>query len=326
MSKRPRPHEVADGDLLVVEAPSAEEALEAVTERLGADARIVSAERVRRGGIAGFFAREMVQLTAARSADAAALARLGARTAIGATRAGRTSFAETLEAALGGDEREPGEHRTGFEELDRTTGAGGGPEASAVAAGPEPAGHPVGGVGLGPVAWSPDELVRIGLPYGLIEAVARLAPRDDLGWVGAVAGWVARFCPALPDGPALVIGPHADRLARALELPLVRCPQLPRNEGTVCVVSDGDCADLAWLARAQAGRFVHAVLGGPGSERLREWRPKVVSWIEPGAVAEALRWCAQDGAILGYGLLGTRLVRANPIDVALAVRDLVVRR
>jgi hypothetical protein len=76
---------------------------------------------------------------------------------------------------------------------------------------------------------------------------------------------------------------------------------------------------------AQAGRWVHAVLGGPGSGRLREWRPPVVSWTEPGALAEALRWCAQDGAVLGYGVIGTRLVRANPVDVALAVRELVVR-
>lgn len=328
MSRHPLPREVAEGDLLVVEAPSAEEALEAVTERLGADAKILSAERVRRGGIAGFFAREMVQLTAARAADAAALSRMRARSALGA--AERASFPEALAAAL--DE-------------DRGCEGNAASTADVEPADPEPAAAPRevapraadataeratsashAAPGLGAVAWSPDELVRLGLPYGLIEAVVRLAPRDDLGWVTAIAGWVARHCPPLPEGPALVIGPHADRLARVLELPLVRSPQLPRNEGTVCVLLDEGGVDLAWLARAQAGRYVHAVLGGPGARRLREWRPKVVSWAEAEGVAEALRWCAQDGAILGYGSVGTRLVRANPVDVALAVRDLVARR
>lgn len=327
MSRHPHPREAAEGDLLVVEAPSAEEALEAVTERLGADAKILSAERVRRGGIAGFFAREMVQLTAARAADAAALARMSAEAARGA--AERASFPEALAAALDGD---------GGREVDAPSTADGALTGVGPAAAPREAGRaaaegaerarpvPSAPFGLGTVAWSPDELVRLGLPYGLIEAVVRLAPRDDLGWVAAIAGWVARHCPPLPDGPALVIGPHADRLARALELPLVRSPELPRNEGTVCVLLDVGGADLAWLARAQAGRYVHAVLGGPGAQHLREWRPKVVSWVEPGDVAEALRWCAQDGAILGYGAVGARLVRATAVDVALAIRDLVARR
>ncbi len=315
MSKRPHPHEVGEGDLLVVEAPSAEEALAAVTEQLGADARIVSAERVRRGGIAGFFAREMVQLRATRASDAASLARLGARAAIGASRLRRApTFERALEEALDGVASEPAAAAPV-----PAPGSEGPAVPAASASGPAVA-------GFGSVAWSPDELVRIGLPYGLIEAVARLAPKDDLGWVGAIAGWVARFCAPPPDGAALVVGPHADRLARALELPLVRCPQLPRNEGTVCVAFEEGCADLAWLARAQAGRFVHAVLGGEGSARLREWHPKVVSWVEAGGVVEALRWCGQVGAVLGYGLVGGRLVRATPVDVALAIRDLVERR
>ncbi len=316
MSRRPYPHEVVEGGVLVVEAPSAEEALATVTERLGADARIVSAERVRRGGIAGFFAREVVQLRAARASDAAALARLGAGAALGATRAGRApTFARALEEALDGDGSTPPA---------MASESGSGPDDGAAA--PPPAPVEPATAGLGRVAWSPDELVRIGLPYGLIESVVRLAPRDDLGWVGAIAGWVNRFCGPPPEGPALVVGPRADRLARALELPLVRCPQLPRNEGTVCVAFEEGCTDLAWLARAQAGRFVHAVLGGAGSARLRDWGPKVVSWVEPGCVVEALRWCSQDGAVLGYGIVGARLVPAGPVDVALAIRDLVERR
>src|SRR5689334_2091653 len=49
---------------VTVEAPTAEEALAQIAAQLGDDARIVSAEKVQRGGLAGFFAKEMVQITA----------------------------------------------------------------------------------------------------------------------------------------------------------------------------------------------------------------------------------------------------------------------
>ncbi len=44
------------------EAPSLEEAVEAARERIGPAARILGATRVRRGGVAGFFAREHVEV------------------------------------------------------------------------------------------------------------------------------------------------------------------------------------------------------------------------------------------------------------------------
>jgi hypothetical protein len=54
-----------EGATLVVEAPTAEEALADLHQQLGADARIIEVRRVGRGGIGGFFAREMVELHAA---------------------------------------------------------------------------------------------------------------------------------------------------------------------------------------------------------------------------------------------------------------------
>lgn len=57
-------------DDVVVEAPTAEQALAEVNARLGSDASIVEAGKVLRGGVGGFFAREVVQLRArARTAD-----------------------------------------------------------------------------------------------------------------------------------------------------------------------------------------------------------------------------------------------------------------
>lgn len=49
-------------DIAMVEAPTAQKALEQVTARFGSRAQIVGAGKVLRGGIGGFFAREMVQL------------------------------------------------------------------------------------------------------------------------------------------------------------------------------------------------------------------------------------------------------------------------
>src|SRR5882762_7074051 len=53
-----------EGDLLLVESPTAEEALERLSLLLGPDVEIVAAGKVARGGVGGFFAREMVQLSA----------------------------------------------------------------------------------------------------------------------------------------------------------------------------------------------------------------------------------------------------------------------
>lgn len=64
-----RLHPPADGPVagatLVIEAPSAEEALTQLHDQLGASARIVEVRRIARGGIGGFFARELVELHAA---------------------------------------------------------------------------------------------------------------------------------------------------------------------------------------------------------------------------------------------------------------------
>lgn len=51
-------------DALTVEAPTAEKAIAQVHERLGPDAEIVAADRVLRGGLWGFFPKQVVQLTA----------------------------------------------------------------------------------------------------------------------------------------------------------------------------------------------------------------------------------------------------------------------
>ena len=62
-SAAPAPDHQAGGATALVEAATAELALAEVHRRHGAAARIVQAEKVLRGGVGGFFQRELVQLT-----------------------------------------------------------------------------------------------------------------------------------------------------------------------------------------------------------------------------------------------------------------------
>ncbi len=53
-----------DEQTLTVESRTVEEALASISERLGPDVEIVGAQKVVRGGVGGFFARELVQISA----------------------------------------------------------------------------------------------------------------------------------------------------------------------------------------------------------------------------------------------------------------------
>ncbi|MFW2381991.1 MAG: hypothetical protein ACN4GZ_09550, partial [Acidimicrobiales bacterium] len=57
-------------DQITVEAESVEDALAEITAQFGENAEIMRAQKVHRGGVGGFFAKEMVQLTARRRRDA----------------------------------------------------------------------------------------------------------------------------------------------------------------------------------------------------------------------------------------------------------------
>lgn len=304
-----------DGAVLVVEEETAEAALERISAELGPDARIVSAERVRRGGIAGFFAKEVVQLTAERPRRheaAETLARMSAQAA--RTARSVASFSETLERAMTTD---PAQVEVNTAPVPSVVRAAAGAVGSV-------SGSPV--TALGEVDWSPDSLVRLGLPFALIERVAKLAPRDDLEWIEAIVHWLAPFAGPLPEGPFLLIGPRAGDLAAALGIPHARCPEVPAGSGSVAVSSDPGCPDLGWLAEVQAGRWVHAVVGGACWESVLGLAPKAVSWVGADAVVPAVRACAREGLPFGYGTVGSSVVRARPIEVALAIRSLVGRR
>lgn len=106
-----QPSAVPDGTV-TVEAPTTQEAMTAVAERLGPRATIVRADRVLRGGVGGFFGKQMVQLTAAPAGVAAAGAEDGLPD--------ETAAADAEPAGWRAASTSPGEDVEGGDGLDAT--------------------------------------------------------------------------------------------------------------------------------------------------------------------------------------------------------------
>jgi hypothetical protein len=180
--------------------------------------------------------------------------------------------------------------------------------------------------GTGRVDWSQDELVHVGIPFSLIQATVGLDPDDDIAWVTALAGALAPYCGPLPETNQVIAGPQAHQLADLLGFADVRHPNSVPREGSVCLTLTGTKKSRQWLTDSMNGRDLHLVVGGTGSDRLLDLEPTVVSWVGEDALISALWLCSTRGAMLGYTKIGGRSLRANPIDVAVAIRNLVGRR
>ncbi len=177
--------------------------------------------------------------------------------------------------------------------------AGQGPDASNGAA-VDAAGETT--TGDGP-AWSTTRLLHLGLPASLVHDLEVTDPDDDLSWVAALTDALRPICRPLPSGPAVLVGPDAPTLAEVVDLPVAR--------------------SRTWLDALGANRWRHLVIGG------RTWRaeltdePLAVSWVRTEDLPDALRCATELGLVLGYGPQGGQLRRARPLDIALAVRELV---
>jgi hypothetical protein len=87
--------------------------------------------------------------------------------------------------------------------------------------------------------------------------------------------------------------------------------------------------DREWLEYVQGGRGIHLVIGDEPWQDLLIGEPVAVSWVGESAVSDALYLAFTLGATLGYGTVDgfvSSMVRAQPTDVALAVRRIVGRR
>jgi len=386
-------------DEIVVEAPTTEGALAQVASRLGPGARIASAEKVLRGGVGGFFQREVVQVRAVRDAEGGGAE---AAEAPGAPRIDRLladlsadadgeerSFSQVLRERLGTspppDVPEPhpwslpsaptpgappadaappaaaarpaeapaasspaaapapaafswprdpaatAEPGSGEPRAGGGASAIGGSPAPAAAPAPAPAPAPparaarsAAGRGVQPPGsplWSRANLVRLGLPRLVTDAVEDLEPGEDLRWAHAVAEAVAPLCRPLPSGDQLLAGPAADQLAVRLGLPVGE-PGQDVPEGSFGVRLGDSDVERAWLRAARGGRWLHLVVGDGPYRRLLFDEPAAVSWTGRAHLPAALALAADLDLVLGHGLIGTRTppTRAVPAEIALAVR------
>jgi len=408
--------ETTNKDQMTVEAPTVEDALAEISAQFGEDAEIMRAQKVHRGGVGGFFAKEMVQLTARRRRTAApARLRPGSRPQGG-------GIADVLERMAENADAEDSDFRTVLQreltasqqtetpaivsgaaavaterhDTDSRLDDGGhfvppfadeapqpvvvGPalltdpnppagqtesetatavpsdgdvaeaidrlEASldALAAGavpgdtaaadelpatPETADTGDAPEGMGPIGWSTTALLRLGMPGPIISAVAGLDANDDLGWIDAISRAVAPLCGPLPRGDMVIVGPHAERLAEPLGLPLVGSGDMAPYDGSFCAMVEDSAEDRLWLEFVRGGRDIHLVIGDEPWQELLIGEPVAVSWVGETAAASALYVAFTLGATLGFGTVDgfvSSMVRAQPTDVALAVRRMVRRR
>jgi len=89
-----------------------------------------------------------------------------------------------------------------------------------------------------------------------------------------------------------------------------------------------DAESRRWLERVRRHRWTHLVVGALDTKAFVDLHPMAVSCVGADALPGALRLAAELGVPLGYfkpDEAGPAL-RATPIEVALAVRALVVRR
>lgn len=352
------------GDEVVVVARTASQALREVHERLGVRANVVEATKVRRGGVGGFFAREMVEIRArgtateprdtpgADTGGPTALQRLLADLGQETDRQER-SFAETLQSELtkpefmlevpavvtGPDVGEAGttdalDPSISAAALDAPLGADA-PGTIAVPRAPMPAGPvpdaaPSAAVAVpGSPEWSVVNLKRLGLPSAITSQLEDLDPAADLAWLQRLAGLLEPVCGPLPEGASVLAGPRASRLGGSLGFTAVRMSEGAPRAGSFAVRTSGSGRARTWIDAQRDGRWLHLVTGGAWSWSLTFAEPRVVSWVGAEALPDAVRLAVELDLVLGYGLGdGARSLprRATAVDVAVLLRDLLPRR
>jgi hypothetical protein len=170
------------GETVTIEADTVELALARLAQEVGPGAKILAANRVRRGGMAGFFAREAIELVA--------------EIAPPATGGVDSAFARMLAVAdQVGQPREPDPIPHRSTPADPLT-----PPASALLPG-----SPHG------VRWNSETMLDIGLPTTIVNRLAHLDADDDLGHVMTLASVLANLCGPLPDEPLQTIGVASSR-------------------------------------------------------------------------------------------------------------------
>jgi hypothetical protein len=303
---------VAETAQVKVEAETAEEALAEIHETLGPQAKIVDAQRVRRGGIGGFFSREVIELTA----EAPRVASVEDALAQMVASVEEPIFSRILEREMT-TTAEPFMPRIAEAPASRFGASG--------LAATGTTGVMAGDRRPGTVKWSAERMRKVGIPHSIVAAVGDLDPSDDLAWVTAIARTVQGLCRGVPAGDAALVGARADRLCEGLGLAWFGAPQQTPTAGSIGLLADD--SDTAWLDAAIGDRWLHLVTDDSDLGWLPAGRqPLVVSWTRKRGVGAALTIAQKEGASLGYAVgANGHPVPATPVDVAMAIRALMER-
>jgi hypothetical protein len=331
------------GDSVVVVARSTVDAQNAASEAIGGDCTITNVERVRDGGIGGFFATELVRVTARPSQFRQADREIGAALSsaedlVASLRARSPQFAERLLDELRhGASPADAVHVAASHDETATT-----PRHEAIVAepttpapverilerideqrAPRPRTHhvapPVPQPSRStPTRWSHQALRSIGVPDRIVDAALADSPSDSREWIVALMGAFGSICVAQPLGPVAMVGPSCANLARQLRLVSVGADELGDTLSSVAVPNITAKA----AAGALNGRFVHLVVGGAW-HHLSSLPVHIVSAATPADILEAVRVCTAWDATLGWCWDGDRYAPLDEFTLVSHVRTIL---
>ncbi len=321
----------ADG--VTVTARNSVEAQQAANDTLGTDCTIVSVEKVQEGGIGGFFATELVRVTAKplklSEMDAVLTS---AEDLVSSLRTRAPEFADRLlDQWRSETQSEPAPERTLADVLAERAAA---PAAAAppVAVMPTYVPAPVQPpVALQPAVitaapmrslmdqrWSHHALRAMGIPDRVVDAALAQQPTTEAEWIVALMGALRGLCTGGPAMPTVMVGPSCANLARQLKLVSVAPEELVESISSVAVPH----VTTRTLATSLNNRLVHLVLGGAW-QHLGGVPVHVVSAASATDLLEAMRVCVAWDASLGWYWTGERYERIDEFTIVSHIRTVL---
>jgi hypothetical protein len=355
MAKQGYPTVERHANGVTVIARSNVEAQEAASVALGTDCTITSVEKVREGGIGGFFATELVKITAKPSRlkdldDEFDVVFASAEDLVSSLRSKAPDFADRLldewrqesgltperpAAQLPARDPEPTHLRpptppTAQWTLDQRPYQLTPPSLVDVAppihqhapATQRPAAFanpaPAPARRLVDQRWSHRALRAMGVPDRVVDMAMTVQPVTEGDWTVALMGALRHYCGRDISNPMVMVGSSCANLARQLRLVSVTPEDLIESVSSVAVPNITARAAASGLN----GRLVHLVVGGSW-QHLGGLEVQLVSAGSSADLLEALRVCVGWDAGLGWYWSGDRYDRLDEFAVVSHIRAML---
>ncbi|MGZ7005668.1 MAG: hypothetical protein ACXVLX_08720 [Ilumatobacteraceae bacterium] len=331
MAKQQYPIIERHSEGVTVTARNSVEAQQAANDALGTDCTITSVEKVHEGGIGGFFATELVRMTAKPSQLQEMDAVLtSAEDLVSSLRARAPHFADRLLEEWC-QEQKVVEPAKVWQAAPQRVPAEPAPRPVAAPAAVDPVPRPaemlpnVTVLQPAPVAmparatvdqrWSHHVLRAMGIPDRVVDAALTHRPTTESEWIVALMGALSGLCTGGPIAPTVMVGPSCANLARQLKLISVAPDELVDSVSSVAVPH----VTARALAASLNGRLVHLVVGG-GWQHLGGLPVHVVSAASAADLLEAMRVCVAWDASLGWYWSGERYDRIDEFTIVSHIR------